>query len=178
MHTLRAVSSRRQAETFSLPTQFRELRAWAEAKGYEVVEEVADSGGSGERHIRGAARPLPGAGAAGGDSFEGVAGGYRDIRKGDGLHMQPITQATAHGNNVVVVYADRVELRSGWQGQHVEALSIREVSAVRVRGMINCTLIIVDNAGRQHDLERMALPDARAVKAAIERQKLKAGLYD
>jgi DNA invertase Pin-like site-specific DNA recombinase len=39
------VSSRRQAETFSLPTQFRELRAWAEANGYEVVEEVADSGG-------------------------------------------------------------------------------------------------------------------------------------
>lgn len=60
MHTLRAVSSRRQAETFSLPTQFRELRAWAEAKGYEVVEVVADSGGTGERHIRGAARPLPG----------------------------------------------------------------------------------------------------------------------
>jgi site-specific DNA recombinase len=39
------VSSRRQAETFSLPTQFRELRAWAETNGYEVVEEVADSGG-------------------------------------------------------------------------------------------------------------------------------------
>jgi hypothetical protein len=90
----------------------------------------------------------------------------------------PITQATAHGNNVVVVYADRVELRSGWQGQNVEALSIRDVSAVRVRGMINCTLIIVDNAGRQHDLERMALPDARVVKAAIERQKQKAGLYE
>jgi DNA invertase Pin-like site-specific DNA recombinase len=39
------VSSRRQAETFSLPTQFRELRAWAEANGYAVVEEVADRGG-------------------------------------------------------------------------------------------------------------------------------------
>lgn len=39
------VSSRRQAETFSLPTQFRALREWAEANGYEVVEEVADTGG-------------------------------------------------------------------------------------------------------------------------------------
>jgi DNA invertase Pin-like site-specific DNA recombinase len=39
------VSSRRQAETFSLPTQLRELRAWAEQNGYTVVEEVADRGG-------------------------------------------------------------------------------------------------------------------------------------
>ena len=90
----------------------------------------------------------------------------------------PITQATARGNNVVVVYADRVELRSGWQGQHVEPVSIREVSAIRIRGVINCTLIIEDNAGRQHELERMALPDARAVKAAIECQKQKASTYE
>jgi len=96
----------------------------------------------------------------------------------DGERLQPpITQATAHGNNVVVVYADRVELRSGWQGQHVEPLSIKDVSAVRIRGVINCTLIIVDNKGRQHELARMALPDARGVKSAIERQKQKAGLY-
>jgi hypothetical protein len=90
----------------------------------------------------------------------------------------PITQATARGNNVVAVYADRVELRSGWQGQRVEALSIRDVSAVRIRGLINCTLVIEDNAGRIYELERMALPDARGIKAAIERQKQKAGLYD
>jgi hypothetical protein len=97
----------------------------------------------------------------------------------DGEHLEPpITQATASGNNVVAVYADRVELHSGWQGQNVEALSIRDVSAVRIRGMINCTLIIVGNAGRQYELESMALPDARAVKAAIERQKQKAGLYE
>jgi len=97
----------------------------------------------------------------------------------DGEHLEPpITQATAHGNNVVAVYADRVELRSGWQGQHVEPVSIRDVSAVRIRGVINCTLIILDNAGRIYELERMALPDARGVKAAIERQKQKAGLYE
>ena len=97
----------------------------------------------------------------------------------DGEHLEPpITQATAHGNNVVAVYADRVELRSGWQGQHVEPVSIRDVSAVRIRGVINCTLIILDNAGRIYELERMALPDARGVKFAIERQKQKAGLYE
>ena len=39
------VSSRRQAETFSLPTQFRELRAWAEREGYAVIEKVSDRGG-------------------------------------------------------------------------------------------------------------------------------------
>ena len=93
--------------------------------------------------------------------------------------MEPlITQATAHGNNVVAVYADRVELRSGWQGQHVEPVSIRDVSAVRIRGVINCTLTILDNAGRIYELERMALPDARGVKSAIERQKQKAGAYE
>jgi len=86
--------------------------------------------------------------------------------------------ARGGGNNVVAVYADRVELYSGWQGQNVEALSIRDVSAVGIWGVINCTLLIEDNAGRQHKLERMALPDARAVKATIERQKRKASTYE
>jgi hypothetical protein len=105
--------------------------------------------------------------------------GVRRRHEQDGEHLEPpITQATAHGNNVVAVYADRVELRSGWQGQHVEPVSIRDVSAVRIRGVINCTLIILDNAGRIYELERMALPDARGVKSAIERQKQKAGLYE
>ena len=90
----------------------------------------------------------------------------------------PITQATAHGNNVVGVYADRVELRSGWQGQNVEVVSIKSVSAVRIGGLINCTLTIVTNAGRVYGLERMALPDARSIKTAIERQKEKVGTYE
>jgi hypothetical protein len=113
---------------------------------------------------------LPGA-------FRVTVRAFREEQDGERLEP-PITQATARGNNVVAVRADRVELRSGWQGQHVEALSIRDVSAVRIRGMINCTLIIVGNAGRQYELESMALPDARAVKATIERQKQKAGLYE
>ena len=90
----------------------------------------------------------------------------------------PITQATAHGNNVVIVYADRVELRSGWQGQHVEPVSMKDVSVVRIHGLINCTLTILTNEGRVYELERMALPDARSIKTAIERQKQKAGTYE
>ena len=92
--------------------------------------------------------------------------------------MHPIIQATAHGNNVVVVYDDLVELRSGWLGQHVEPVSIKDVSQVRIQGLINCTLTIVTNAGRAYGLERMALPDARGIKSAIERQKQKAGIYE
>ena len=90
----------------------------------------------------------------------------------------PITQATAHGNNVVGVFADRVELRSGWQGQHVETISIKNVASVRIHGWVNCTLTLESNTGRLYELGRMALPDARGVKAAIERQKQKAGIYD
>jgi hypothetical protein len=71
-----------------------------------------------------------------------------------------------------------VEIRSGWQGQQVESVSIRDVAAVRVQGVVNCTLTIENNAGRVYRLDRMALPDARGVKTAIERQKQKAGLYE
>jgi hypothetical protein len=91
---------------------------------------------------------------------------------------QPITQATAHGNNVVGVYGDRVELRSGFQGQHVETIIIRDVTSVDIQGWVNCTLTIESNTGRLYRLDRMALPDARGVKAAIERQKQKASIYE
>jgi hypothetical protein len=90
----------------------------------------------------------------------------------------PITQATAHGNNVVGVYADRVEVRSGWLGQHVEAISIKEVASVRLQGWVNCTLTIASNTGRLYKLNHMALPEARGVKASIERQKQTAGVYE
>lgn len=90
----------------------------------------------------------------------------------------PITQATGHGNHIVAVYPDRVEIRSGWQGQNVEAVGLRDVSGVNVRGLVNCTLTITSNTGRVHELTRMALPDARRIKNAIEGQKNKAGLYE
>ena len=90
----------------------------------------------------------------------------------------PITQATAHGNNVVIVYADKVEMRSGFQGQHLETVTIKEVANVHIQGWVNCTLTLESNTGRLYALDRMALPDARGVKTAIERQKQKAGIYD
>lgn len=90
----------------------------------------------------------------------------------------PITQATAHRNTVVAVYADRVEVRSGWQSQNVESLRLKEVATVAIRGVVNTTLTLETNTGRVLQLNRMALPDARRVKNAIERQKQRAGLYD
>ena len=71
-----------------------------------------------------------------------------------------------------------MELRSGFQGQHVDAISIKDVASVRIQGWVNCTLTIERNTGRLYKLNHMALPDARGVKAAIERQKQKAGVYE
>lgn len=90
----------------------------------------------------------------------------------------PITQATGHNNTTVAVFADRVELRSGWQGQNVENVGLREVSAVEIKGLISVTLSIQTNKGRVYQLSRMALPDARRIRANIETQKMKAGLYE
>lgn len=90
----------------------------------------------------------------------------------------PIAQATAHNNNIVSVYPDRVELRSGWQGQNVEEIGLRDIAIVSIRGLVNCNLTIETNTGRRINLQRMALPDARGVKNAIEAQKKKAGLYE
>jgi hypothetical protein len=90
----------------------------------------------------------------------------------------PITQATGHGNHIVAVYPDRVEIKSGWQGQNVEAVNLRDIATVNIRGLVNCTLTIGSNTGRVYELTRMALPDARRIKAAIEAQKTKAGLYE
>lgn len=90
----------------------------------------------------------------------------------------PITQATGHGNHIVAVYPDRVEVKSGWQGQNVEALNLRDISEVNVRGLVNCTLTITSNTGRIHELTRMALPDARRIKTTVEAQKTRAGLYE
>lgn len=89
----------------------------------------------------------------------------------------PVTQATAH-NNTVAVHLERVEIRSGWQNQNVETIFLRDISRVTIRGLVNCTLLMENNQGRIYRLERMALPDARAVKNAIEQQRRKAGLYE
>ncbi len=92
--------------------------------------------------------------------------------------MQPITQATAHDNTIVVVFPDRVEIRRGWQSQNVESFDLRELAALATKGVVNTTLQLETNKGRILQLTRMALPDARRVKNAIESRKRLAGLYE
>ena len=90
----------------------------------------------------------------------------------------PITQATAHNNTIVVVFPDRVEIRRGWQSQNVESFDLRELAIVATKGVVSTTLQLETNRGRILQLTRMALPDARGVKNAIESRKRLAGLYD
>ena len=92
--------------------------------------------------------------------------------------MQPIIQATGHNNNIVGVYQDRIELKSGWKSQNVESVSLREVAMIGIKGFVNVTLTIETNTGRVYRLNRMALPDARGIKNAFEQQKRRAGLYE
>lgn len=89
----------------------------------------------------------------------------------------PIAQAVGH-NNYVDVYEDRVEIKSGWQGQNVENVGHKDISSVAVKGLVNCTLMLQTNTGRIYQVERMARPEAGQIKKAIERQKQKAGLYE
>ena len=90
---------------------------------------------------------------------------------------QPVAQATAH-NNTIAVFPQKVEIRSGWRGQTVETIGLREIGNVAIRGVVNVTLTIESNTGRVYRLDRMALPDARQVKKAVEQQKRRAGLYE
>ena len=90
----------------------------------------------------------------------------------------PITQATAANNTIVAVFADHVEVKSGWQSQDVESFDLKQIAVVAIKGLVNATLSLETNTGRVLRLNRMALPDARGVKNAIEAQKRLAGLYD
>ena len=84
----------------------------------------------------------------------------------------------AGSNKVISVYSDRVELSSGWQSQNTETIGLKQIASVAIRGLVNCTLVIEVNDGRRLHVARMALPDARQIKAAVETQKQKAGLYE
>jgi hypothetical protein len=92
--------------------------------------------------------------------------------------IRPITQATGHNNTIVAVYADRIELKTGWQSQNVESIGLREVALINIKGLVNVTLTIETNKGRVYTLNRMALPDARRIKNTFQRQKQRAGLYE
>lgn len=89
-----------------------------------------------------------------------------------------LAQAAGHNNYIVTVYTNRVELKSGWQGQNVENVGLRDISSVSVKGVVSCTLVLRTNEGRVYQVTRMARPDASQVKNAIEQQKQKAGLYE
>jgi Bacterial PH domain len=93
------------------------------------------------------------------------------------MEQRLIAQGTGL-NNVINVYSDRVEIRTGWQSQNADSLGLKQIANVSIRGLVNCTLTIEVNDGRRLAVERMALPDARQVKLAIESQKQKAGLYE
>jgi hypothetical protein len=92
--------------------------------------------------------------------------------------IRPISQATGHNNTIVAVYADRIELKTGWQSQNVESIGLREVALINIKGLVNVTLTIETNKGRVYTLNRMALPDARRIKNTFQRQKQRAGLYE
>ena len=93
--------------------------------------------------------------------------------------MEQRLLAQGAGNNSVInVYPDRVEFRTGWNSENADSLGLKQIANVSIRGLVNCTLTIEVNDGRRLTVERMALPDARQVKAAVEAQKRKAGLYE
>ena len=90
----------------------------------------------------------------------------------------PITQATGHNNTIIAVYADRIDIKTGWRSQNVESVGLRDVALIGIRGLVNVTLTIETNTGRLYRLSRMALPDARRIKNTFEQQKRRAGLYE
>ena len=93
------------------------------------------------------------------------------------MEQRLIAQGTGN-NGVINVYSDRVELRTGWYNENATSLGLKQIAGVSIRGLVNCTLTIEVNDGRRLNVERMALPDARQIKAAVENQKQKAGLYE
>ena len=90
----------------------------------------------------------------------------------------PITQPTCHNNTIVAVYADRIDIKTGWRSQNVESVGLRDVALIGIRGLVNVTLTIETNNGRVYRMNRMALPDARRIKNTFEQQKSRAGLYE
>jgi hypothetical protein len=93
------------------------------------------------------------------------------------MEQTPIAQGTGTGNKVLTVYPDRVVLSPGFRGQNT-SVGLKQIASVSIRGWVNCTLTLEINDGRRLNVERMALPDARQIKAVIERQKRMAGLHE
>ena len=92
-----------------------------------------------------------------------------------GVQENPIAQGTG-GGTAVIVYPERVELRSRLHSKNTCAVGLGRVTSVRTRGLINCPLTIEINDVRRLHVEGMALPDARQIKAATEHQRRMADL--
>ena len=92
------------------------------------------------------------------------------------MEQRPLAQGTGSRNNVVNVYPDRVEIWDGYRNQSNFSVGLKQVASISIKGLINCTLTIEVNDGRRLCVESLASPDARQIKAAIERQKRTAGL--
>ncbi len=87
-----------------------------------------------------------------------------------GMQDNPIAQGTGSGV-AVLIYPERVELRSRLRSQSTCSVDLGQVTSVRIRGLINCPLTIEINDGHRLHVEGMALPDARQIIAATEHQK-------
>ena len=63
------------------------------------------------------------------------------------MHENPIAQGTGSGV-AVIVYPERVEFRSRLRSQNTCSVGLGQVTSVRTRGLINCTLTVEINDGR------------------------------
>ena len=63
------------------------------------------------------------------------------------MHENPIAQGTGSGVGVIV-YPERVEFRSRLRSQNTCSVGLGQVTSVRTRGLINCTLTVEINDGR------------------------------
>lgn len=96
----------------------------------------------------------------------------------ESMEGSALAQATGRNNEIVEVYQDQIQVHSGWQSHQTDTLDPKDVSLVSIKGMVNCTLSIQTNTGREYRIECLALPEAREIKSAIESQKQRAGLYE
>ena len=90
----------------------------------------------------------------------------------------PIAQATGNNNNIIEVYAQRMEVHRGWQNHQTETLTLKDISSISIKGWINCTLIVETNKGRVYHFEHVSLPEARGIKTVVYSQKQKASTYN
>ena len=101
---------------------------------------------------------------------------FTETKRAD-TQENPVAQGTG-GGVAVVVYPDRVELGGRSRSREGAYVRLGQIACVRVRGLINCSLTIEVTEGRPLGVDKMALPDARQIKAEIEHHKRASGLWE